>query len=491
MVRRTRVAAGSRCAHCLAPRGCGSGFDNDKTTAADQRPGQPADPDRARPATPRPRRSRTPPPRGRSSRQHGHRHPGAGHQPAARPGVRRRHAAGRLLRRRRPVRRLRRARRARAVRRQGRRTRTTSTEPAQRVHLRRQAGTARPRTSPRSRLAINTDLWKKAGLTDADYPTTWDQLTAVAQKLKAKARSRRSRLGDTRDRHRRVHGAGRRLADQQGRHAGRPPTPRRTSRPCSTCKTLLKNGLAKYPKQLDAGWGGEAFGKGKAAMTIEGNWIEGAMKSDFPDVKYTVVALPAGPAGKGTLSFTNCWGVAAKSKYKDAGVDFVEAMTARTSSCLRQGVRRHAVAQSARWTSYAAAVPGRRGVRGRRRLRPGPGERAEVRQVLADFDADLQGAGRAATRSTILTDLQTERRRRHRQLTVGTGPPATRSAAPPGARAAERHRRTGRNDRGAGRAPPAPAAARQGGIASGRPGRLAVRRPGRWSSSGCSCCCRS
>ena len=26
---------------------------------------------------------------------------------------------------------------------------------------------------------------------------------------------------------------------------------------------------------LDAGWGGEAFGTGKAAMTIEGNWING------------------------------------------------------------------------------------------------------------------------------------------------------------------------------------------------------------------------
>lgn len=32
-------------------------------------------------------------------------------------------------------------------------------------------------------LAINTDLWKKAGLTDKDYPTTWAQLKTVAAKL--------------------------------------------------------------------------------------------------------------------------------------------------------------------------------------------------------------------------------------------------------------------------------------------------------------------
>ena len=64
-------------------------------------------------------------------------------------------------------------------------------------------------------------------------------------------------------------------------------------------KTLLTSGYARYPKQLDAGWAGEAFGKGKAAMTIEGNWIKGALKNDFPNVKYTVAALPAGPKGQG------------------------------------------------------------------------------------------------------------------------------------------------------------------------------------------------
>ena len=35
-------------------------------------------------------------------------------------------------------------------------------------------------------LEINTDSWKKAGLTDADVPTTWDQLEAVSKKLTTK-----------------------------------------------------------------------------------------------------------------------------------------------------------------------------------------------------------------------------------------------------------------------------------------------------------------
>ncbi|HAN24453.1 MAG TPA: ABC transporter substrate-binding protein, partial [Microbacterium ginsengisoli] len=32
-------------------------------------------------------------------------------------------------------------------------------------------------------LIINTDMWQAAGLTDSDYPKTWDDLTAVAKKL--------------------------------------------------------------------------------------------------------------------------------------------------------------------------------------------------------------------------------------------------------------------------------------------------------------------
>ena len=48
-------------------------------------------------------------------------------------------------------------------------------------------------------LQINTDLWAQAQLTEADYPTTWQQLTSVAQKLKA-AGITPFALGDTRDR---------------------------------------------------------------------------------------------------------------------------------------------------------------------------------------------------------------------------------------------------------------------------------------------------
>ena len=64
---------------------------------------------------------------------------------------------------------------------------------------------------------------------------------------------------------------------------------------------------------------------GPAAMTVEGNWIIGAMQSTYPKISYQVVPMPAGPRGHhGTLVFTNCWGIAASSKYTAADVSFVK-----------------------------------------------------------------------------------------------------------------------------------------------------------------------
>jgi multiple sugar transport system substrate-binding protein len=90
---------------------------------------------------------------------------------------------------------------------------------------------------------------------------------------------------------------------------------------------MMKDGSAAYSSDLGAGWGGEAFGKELSAMTIEGNWIAGAMSADFPDVKYTVAELPEGPAGPGTLAFTNCWGIAEASGDKEDAVSLVEHLT--------------------------------------------------------------------------------------------------------------------------------------------------------------------
>jgi len=173
-------------------------------------------------------------------------------------------------------------------------------------------------------LVINTGLWQKAGLTDADIPTTWDQLAAAAKKLtsgKTKGLvfgGEYARVGAF------MAQAGGRLVSEDGTKAE--ANSDANVQALTYVQQHLKDGTFAYASDVGAGWGGEAFGKQLGAMTIEGNWLTGAM-GDYPDVKYKVVELPAGPAGKGTLQFTNCWGMAADSPNQKAALDLVEYLT--------------------------------------------------------------------------------------------------------------------------------------------------------------------
>lgn len=174
-------------------------------------------------------------------------------------------------------------------------------------------------------LAINTDLWTKAGLTDADIPKTWDQLASDAAKLSATGVAGISISPDF------AH-VGPFLLENGGWLVNKDQTKatadsKQNAEALDYIKKLLSSGSMKLTTQLGVGWSGEALGKQKAAMVIEGPWLKGAMSSDYPNVKYKVVELPAGPAGKGTMFFTNAWGIAAQSKNKDAAVDFVKFLT--------------------------------------------------------------------------------------------------------------------------------------------------------------------
>ncbi|WP_448060315.1 sugar ABC transporter substrate-binding protein [Cellulomonas hominis] len=175
-------------------------------------------------------------------------------------------------------------------------------------------------------LVINNAAWTAAGLTDADIPTTWDQLADVAAKLTTGDQvglgfsGEYARIGVF------LAQAGGTMVDADGTTATVDSDENVAG--LTYVKDLLTAGTGAYASTLGTGWGGEAFGTGKAAMTIEGNWITGAMTADYPDVDYRVVELPAGPAGQGTLQFTNCWGIAADSGNQDSAVDLVDFLTA-------------------------------------------------------------------------------------------------------------------------------------------------------------------
>lgn len=173
-------------------------------------------------------------------------------------------------------------------------------------------------------LVINTDMWAAAGLTDADIPTSWDQLSAVATKLTADGHvglafgAEYPRVGAFM-----AQAGGGLVVDGQA-----VANSQENIDALDYVKTHLNDGSFAFAADVGAGWGGEAIGTQKAAMVIEGNWITGAMTNDYPDVKYAVAQLPEGPGGTGTLQFTNCWGMAADSPNQQAALDLVEYLTA-------------------------------------------------------------------------------------------------------------------------------------------------------------------
>ena len=174
-------------------------------------------------------------------------------------------------------------------------------------------------------LIINDDMWAAAGLTDADVPTDWDGLRDVAAQLTTADHvglafsPEYARVGAF------MAQAGGTVTTADGTEATLDSD--ENVEALTYVQELLASGDAAYSSDLGAGWGGEAFGTGAAAMTIEGNWIAGAMSADYPDVPYRVAELPAGPGGQGTLQFTNCWGIAADSPNQEAAVALVEQLT--------------------------------------------------------------------------------------------------------------------------------------------------------------------
>ena len=237
-------------------------------------------------------------------------------------------------------------------------------------------------------LEIRTDAWEAAGLTEDDIPTTWEELAEVAQTLTTGEQVGLV-IGDTRDRIGAfMVQAGGWITSEDGTQVTA-DTPENVEA-LEYVKGLLEAGAVKYPPQVDSGWGGEAFGTGKAAMTIEGNWIKGAMTNDYPEVDYTVVELPEGPAGKGTLQFTQCWGIAAQSDAKAAAIELVDYLTAPEQQLAAAEAFGVMPSRQSASDGYLAQFPDDAAFVAGGEYGQGPVNAPGMTSVLADFDTGLQ-----------------------------------------------------------------------------------------------------
>lgn len=86
-------------------------------------------------------------------------------------------------------------------------------------------------------------------------------------------------------------------------------------------------GIGGTPDAVDSGWGGEAFGKGRAAMAMEGNWVINFLLQNYPELNWGVTEMPTGSVGKATMAFTVCFGVGAENNNPEASWQLVNFLT--------------------------------------------------------------------------------------------------------------------------------------------------------------------
>lgn len=250
-------------------------------------------------------------------------------------------------------------------------------------------------------LVINEDLWKKAGMTDADIPKDWAGLEKAAKKLTSGSvtglvvNPEYQRLGAF------MAQAGGKMVSDDGKTATVNSAENKAG--LDEAQKMLKDGSMKFSKQVDAGWGGEALIKGKAAMVIEGNWIRGALAKDAPNMKIKVAELPTGPKGKGTMTFTNCWGIAAKSKNQAAAVDLVKFLGSDDQQLAAAKAFGVMPSTKSALEKYKSATPQDAGFYAGADYATGVPTSQGFDQVLKDFNASLESLASADTKKLLDT----------------------------------------------------------------------------------------
>ena len=219
-------------------------------------------------------------------------------------------------------------------------------------------------------LVINTTAWEAAGLTDDDIPTTWDELTAVSTQLTSGEQTGLVFGGEIERVGAFLRQAGGWIVNEDMTEATAESDDNREALTYVQDNVLAGN--FQYAAQVEAGWGGEAFGTGKGAMTIEGPWIVGALQNDFPDVSWQAAELPGGPCRAGDADVLELLGHRGGWRHRERRRARTPLRVTRGAADLHRGVRCQSVTDQPRGVERRG--PAREGRLQRRdRLRPGAG----------------------------------------------------------------------------------------------------------------------
>lgn len=255
-------------------------------------------------------------------------------------------------------------------------------------------------------LIVNTDAWAAAGLTDADIPTDWDSLERVATTLTTDSQVGLSfgleyaRAGAF------MNQAGGQLISDDGETV-QADSPENVAG-LEYIQKLHDAGVYQTPSELDSGWSGEALGKGAAAMVIEGPWIKG-IASDFPDTKYAAYELPAGPGGKSTFTFSNCWGIPQGSDTVESATSLVEFLTSDEQQLAAADAFGVIPSTESAAASYAETYPENASFVASAEYAVSPVNFAGATSAMADFNSQLEtlfGGDAKGILESLQTSLQ-------------------------------------------------------------------------------------
>jgi multiple sugar transport system substrate-binding protein len=180
----------------------------------------------------------------------------------------------------------------------------------------------------------NKQMFQAAGLSAPTASWTWDDLKADAQKLTKNPGTPNSVYGVVLSADASRWGAFLLANGGSVLNKGGTQATFNNSTGVSTLDfyaSFLKNNTGALPTTVGAPWNGDAFGKQRAAMTIEGGWLIPYMASTYPNVQYGIAPLPMSPNGKqADLTFTNAWSASSSTKHPEAAWELVKYMTGST-----------------------------------------------------------------------------------------------------------------------------------------------------------------
>ena len=146
----------------------------------------------------------------------------------------------------------------------------------------------------------NTDMWKAAGLTEADIPQTWDELREVAKKLTISEGDSLTQAGFNFNAQFSAFTPGMPYQQGQNLFAEDQATPTFDTEAMAQVVARFQD-LYDTDRVGSKDFGtsaGDSFGQGQSAMVYSWTHMGGTLAADFPDLPYATFPTPVPEAGE-------------------------------------------------------------------------------------------------------------------------------------------------------------------------------------------------